>query len=268
MSGVLAVRKRYAEDAADHLAASITYFGFLSLFPLLLLGLSAIGFVVGGDPALVQEWTQRLSAAIPGLAPLIRDSLAKVAENRGAAGVVGFAGLIWSASRASEAAGYALARIYRRTPIQGFLRKAIWSLGNTIALGLLALAGLVLAAGAGGYRAGGPAGIALRGGAALLAFGIDFALFAAGYRLLTRGTGPRIEGIWRGALFGAVGWIVLKVAGSWYAVRTATGAGAVYGAFASVVGVLLLLYLASRLFLYGAEWNALALERARAAAHG
>ncbi|MGH2820773.1 MAG: YhjD/YihY/BrkB family envelope integrity protein [Actinomycetota bacterium] len=158
VSGVLAVRKRYAEDAADHLAASITYFGFLSLFPLLLLGLSAIGFVVGGDPALVQEWTQRLSAAIPGLAPLIRDSLAKVAENRGAAGVVGFAGLVWSASRASEAAGHALARIYRRTPIQGFLRKAIWSLGNTIALGLLALAGLVLAAGAGGYRAGGPPG--------------------------------------------------------------------------------------------------------------
>jgi hypothetical protein len=59
----------------------------------------------------------------------------------------------------------------------------------------------------------------------------------------------------------AVGWTVLKLLGTWYVTRVVGNATAVYGTFGTVVGVLALLYLASRVFLYGAELNAVLLEQ-------
>src|ERR1700712_1159480 len=41
---------KYFDDAGGHLAALITYYGFLSLFPLLLLMSTILGFVLRGDP--------------------------------------------------------------------------------------------------------------------------------------------------------------------------------------------------------------------------
>ena len=85
---------------------------------------------------------------------------------------------------------------------------------------------------------------------------LDLLLFVAASKGLHRGPSTPIRRIWRGALLPAVGWTTLKFAGSWYAARTVKGSTAVFGAFASVVGILVILFLISRLFLLGAEINA------------
>ena len=47
----VAVIYKFFEDQGPYLAALITYYGFLSLFPLLLLLASVLGFVLAGQPA-------------------------------------------------------------------------------------------------------------------------------------------------------------------------------------------------------------------------
>ena len=45
----IAVVYKFADDQGPYLAALITYYGFLSLFPLLLLLVTILGFVLQGD---------------------------------------------------------------------------------------------------------------------------------------------------------------------------------------------------------------------------
>ena len=46
----IAVLYKYFDDDGPYLAALITYYGFLSLFPLLLLGSTILGFILAGNP--------------------------------------------------------------------------------------------------------------------------------------------------------------------------------------------------------------------------
>src|SRR5438552_5908186 len=48
----LAVRQKYTEDQGGYLAATITYYAFFSIFPLLLVATTILGFVLRGHPQL------------------------------------------------------------------------------------------------------------------------------------------------------------------------------------------------------------------------
>src|SRR5256885_9011266 len=51
----LAVRQKYSEDQGGYLAATIAYYGFFSIFPPLLVFVTALGFVLAGDPGLQRQ---------------------------------------------------------------------------------------------------------------------------------------------------------------------------------------------------------------------
>src|SRR5881394_202872 len=50
-----AVVRKFSDDQAGQLAALIAYYGFVSLFPLLLVLVTVLGFVLQGDPDLQQK---------------------------------------------------------------------------------------------------------------------------------------------------------------------------------------------------------------------
>ena len=253
----LAVNTRYGEDGGGHLAASLSYYAFLSLFPLILLALAGIGFVLAGDPQTQAEWGERISDAIPGLGPLIAENLESLVSSRRGASIIGIVGLVFSGTRLTNAAGYALSRVYRHSEVQGFMRQRLWSLSATAGLGLVALCGVVLSSIVGSLRGtGGALGIGLSVAATLVSLVLDVVLFAVSYRVLTARWGPRFSKLWPGALLAGAGWTGLKIGGTWLAAHIVANASEVYGTFGSVVGALGLTYLASRLFLYGAEINA------------
>lgn len=255
-----ALSHRYGDDAGEYLAASIAYYAFLSFFPLLLLGLSVVGFAMAGSPGLRAEIEVGLTRSVPGLEGLIGRNLDAVRHARAAAGLLGLAGLLWTGTGVVGAGRNAVRRIFRQGPPRGGLRERAWLVGMTAGLGLVGLAATALATAAATVEAGGLGGVLLRVLAALVAFVLDLALFLAAYRVLMRSPAP-----WRdlvpGAVFAAIGWGVLKLLGSWYAARTVQGSQSVYGTFAATVGVLVVLYLAARLFVYGAELNAVLMER-------
>jgi membrane protein len=255
-----AVHRRYGEDSAGYLASAVAYHAFLSLFPLMLLGLAVVGFLLANDAPAQADWVDRLSRSVPGLQELIGDSLRAVVRQRAGAGLVALIGLAWTGIGVVEAAGHALGRVFRVLDHGSFLRKKLWSIGSLLTLGLLALTATGLTGLAAGSNLEGGGGAVLAVTAMVLGFGLDFAVFLLGYRILVQRRGPPFRRLWKGALLAAVGWTALKLIGAWLVGRVVTNAAAVYGSFGAVIGVLFLLHLGSRLFLYGAEINAVFIE--------
>ena len=258
---VLTVQKRFGEDGGGNLAASLTYFAFLSLFPLMLVAASIIGFVLVDDPAGQARLANKLAGSIPGLGNLLADNVEALVDARNTAGVVGVIGALWSGTALARASSFALSRVTRKPENGNFIKTQLWASGSTIGLGALALiatgAGAALPAVAFSSAAGAALGIL----GVVASFVLDLTLFTVCYRVLNRSLARPITHSWRGALIPAVGWTALKYLGSWYAARTVSGSTAVFGAFASVVGILVILYLVSRLFIYGAEVNAVLREK-------
>jgi YihY family inner membrane protein len=256
----VAVIRRFSEDGGNNMAAAIAYYGFLSLFPLLLLALSFIGFVLAGDIRGQSEWVDRLSEGIPGLGQIIGQNIRAVVDARGAVGLIALAGLAWTGAGIVTAAGTALNRIFRVHGFESFVRQNLWRFGTLVALGFLGLLSLAITGSVTAIEASGVLSVLLGIAAVLVGLALDFVLFMLSYRLLTQRRGPPFGKLWVGAAFAGVGWTVLKLAGSWYATRVVTGATAVYGTFAAVVGVLVLLHLSARVLLYGAEIDAVLIE--------
>lgn len=256
----LAIHRRYGEDSAGYLASAVAYHAFLSLFPLMLLGLAAVGFLLANDARAQTEWVDRLSQSVPGLQDLIGDSLRVVVKQRTGAGLIALIGLAWTGIGLVEAAGHALGRVFRVPEYGSFLRKKLWSIGSLLALGLLALVATGLTGLAASFNLEGAVGVGLAVVAMALGFVLDFGVFLLGYRILVQRRGPPLRRLWKGGLLAAAGWTVLKLVGAWLVGRVVANAAAVYGSFAAVIGVLFLLHLGSRLFLYGAELNAVLIE--------
>jgi len=253
---VLEVNSRFGDDGGGYLAAAITYYAFFSLFPLLLLGASVAGFILAGDPTAQLELARKLAGSVPGLGPLLGDNVRALVDARGATGVAGLLGALWSGTGLTRSAGFALAKINRTKEPGNYFETQGWAIGTTIGLGILAVGTTALGATIPAVDVAGPGGLVLRVSGVVVSLVLDLMLFTVAYKVLHRGPSMPLKRIWRGALLPAAGWTTLKFAGSWYATRTVNGSTAVYGAFASVVGILVILYLISRLFIFGAEINA------------
>jgi membrane protein len=263
VGGVLRMLDRYRLDAADQFAAAIGTFIFLALVPVLLLVIAAAGFILT-DPADQIRVTEELARSIPGLGATLggEDGTAGfvegVVENRGALTGFGIIGVLLTAFRPINAAMTATVTVFRAPLPQG---------AGARGRQLLALLGL----GAVAFAAAGTSTVV--GFADLptvlrllvsvgATFALDVLLFWTAYTVLSPASRVRGPDLLPGALLGGVGWTALKVAGSAYVSNQVEEANALYGALGGVVALLLLLYLGARLYLYGAELNAVRYEKA------
>lgn len=257
VKGVLA---RYKQDGGSWLAAVITYYGFIAMIPLLLLGVALLGALVANDPAERLQWTVRLARAFPGLSDQIGPSLDAIAKRAAGAGALGVAGLAWAGTRAMEASSYALGVVFRRERGENTIKQKVRAFVSTISIGTAALAGIVVSSFVGGWEATPPVGYVTKTVGVLIAVAADVAVFLIAYRILTPKPGPSYRSIWPGALLAAGGWAALKLGGAWYVATQTRSAGGTYGTFAAVVALLALLFIAARVFLYGAELDAVLAE--------
>lgn len=261
----LAVQERYDQDAAGQFAAAMAYFGFLALFPALLLVLAIVGFLLANDPSVHDDVIAAVSRAIPGVGQEVTSVLEVVRDSRAAAGLIGLLGLLFSAFRIVDSATVATSRVFRVEDDANFLLRKGRDLATAVVLGLLLLAGAGAATLA-GVDVSGPWRALLSIGGTLVSVLVDTVLFVVAYRLLTASRGPAWRDLVPGAVLAGAVWTALKVVGSTYVASQIEYASAVYGPFATVVGVFVLLYLAARAYLYGAELNAVRCERRDGAA--
>src|SRR6476620_10183789 len=66
---------KFGDDQGQYLAALITYYGFLSLFPLLLLLVTILGFALDGDPHLRAELIDSALAQFPVIGSQLRGNV-------------------------------------------------------------------------------------------------------------------------------------------------------------------------------------------------
>ncbi|MFP4235366.1 MAG: YihY/virulence factor BrkB family protein, partial [Nitriliruptoraceae bacterium] len=264
----LTVQRRYVEDAGDPLAAAIAFFGFLSLFPLLLLGVSIAGFVLD-DPDDQLAVAEAITGSIPGFEQTVEGEDGQVAallnavvEQRGTIGLIGFVILLLTGLRVINAAMVATRVVFRGVVMIGLLAKLRQVLA-LLGLGVLALASTAASslAGIGLGQLPGIVAVVLSLGVTYL---LDIGLFLGAYVLLSPPVPLSVRDRLPGAMLAAVGWTGLKVAGATWVASQIENANALYGALGSVIALLLLFYLAGRLYVYGAVFAAVRYE----AVHG
>ena len=259
---LLRVQERYRLDAGEQFAAAIAAFVFLALVPVMLLLIALLGFI-GEDPETQIELATEIGRLIPGLGQALggedgtQGFVEGVVDNRGALTGFGIVGVALTALRPVNAALTATCTVFRTALPEG---------GKARGMQVLALLGLgVIAFAAVGTSA--VVGFAdlptvVRLGVSIgLTFALDVLLFWTAYRVLSPGARLRGRALLPGALLAGAGWTGLKVAGSAFVSNQIEDANAVYGALGGVVALILLLYLAGRLYLYGAELAAVRWER-------
>ena len=253
-----AVVKKYGDDQAGRHAALLAYYGFFALFPLLLVAVTVIGFILQGRSDLADRIVDSAAAQFP----IIGTSIQKTVEGsrlRGSGLVlaVGAAFALWGGLGVADAAQAAMNGIWnvprRRYP--NFLLRRLRGLAWLVVLG----GGLLAASVAAGFAHA--AGSALSGVAGVAASAVvNTLLFLVGFRVLTVRNIP-LRSLLPGAVLAALAWALLQWLGGWYVGRQLTRATNTYGTFALVIGLLSWLYLAATVTLYAAELNAVRVRR-------
>jgi membrane protein len=256
---------RYKSTNGDHLAAAITYFSFLALFPLVLLGVSVAGFVLATNLGLQQELQALIRDNVPGsLGGQLSESVASVVSNRGRIGLVGLggvavAGLGWIGNLRT-----ALQVVWNcETVEENPLRARVEDLLVLVGLGIGILVSITLTAGGtsaadqlvrwvGLDRVPGM-GVLTAVVGIVLALAADTLIFAWLFVRLPRRP-VHVRTVLRGAVAAAVGYELLKIVGTVYLTRVTNNP--TYGTFAGVIGLLIWIDLVSRFLLLAAAWTA------------
>jgi membrane protein len=243
-----AVWKKYSNDAAGRQAALITYYGFLSMFPLLLVAVSILSWGLVNRPALRTEMVEALVP--PSLQDTVNTALIAMPTS-GLPLAIGLVGLLFSATGVVRSAYETLNHV-AGVPLRsrfGFVsRYARLLLMLVVVLaGGLVVAALTVAAGA-LPDVGELQRVAAGASAAVVVF---IVLVTAARVLMARPVTWRST--WLAAATGAVAVALVLSVGARLLSALVTRAGPVYGSFATVAGIFALLYLVSQTLLYAAE---------------
>jgi len=245
----VAVQKKVSDDSAGNYAALIAYYGFLSLFPLLLLGVAILGFIVHSDASAERTI---LSSGLPDI-PIIGATLKHGHLSGSGLGVaVGAAGALWSGLAITNTLQNTFNQINEvpRAERPRFLAERLRGMGLLFGVGLLELATTAVT----GLVSAGVGGLGLDVGGFALSLALNGALFAFAFRLLTEESMTNRQ-LWPGVIFATIGWQLIQALGGVYVHHVLSKASATYGTFASVIGLLAWLYLAARVLVYAAELN-------------
>ena len=264
---ILSTAKEWWSDEAPREAAALSYYTIFSLPPLLVL----IMMIAGAfwDPADVQEALRGQLGSVmgqqaeEGIGTIIEE--AHQPEGRGVLPtILGIAALLFGATGAFISFQGALNRVWEIEPdpaqggIRNFLLKRLLSLGMILVVGFLLLVSLALSAAL--AAAGDSLGARLPDVSETLIHAVNFtvsfaiitALFAALFKVL-----PDAEIGWRDVWVGAIATSLLFVLGK-YAIGLYLGRNepqSAYGAAGSLAVLLLWVYYAAMIVLFGAEFT-------------
>jgi YihY family inner membrane protein len=252
----LAVLQKYADDQGGYHAATITYYGFFAIFPLLLVLTTVLGFILQNHPHLEQRIVDSALGQFPVIGPqLSHGSL----HGSTLALVLGLAAALWAGMGVFLASQNAMNHLwgvpFKRRP------DPLHARGRALLLLLLlgggALAATILAALA---TVGARFGLTWKIGSLALSTALNIGLFWLGFRLLTAR-----EVSWRqlrgGAIAAGVLYELLQTLGGYYVGHTLKHASNVYGTFGLVIGLLSWIYLSAHITLLAAESNVVATRR-------
>jgi len=268
----IAVVYKFGEDQGPYLAALITYYGFLALFPLLLLLASVLGFVLQNDPDLQRRILDSTLSQFPVIGDEIRRARAGnppgAGDTQGLQGsavalTVGALVAIYGALGVAQAlqnamnVAWSVPRNRRPNPLKMRLRSLVLiTFGGVAVLATTVLSALGGSAGAFGADLEQWSTILV----VFVAVVVNAAVFILAFRICT--THPTTLGaLVPGAITAAVVWQLLQLFGTAYVGNVVKNAGATYGVFALVLGLLAWIFLAAVGVVMSTEINVVRAKR-------
>jgi membrane protein len=270
---------RWSDDNCLRLGAALAYYAVFSIFPLLLLAVTALGFVLGQSPETRARLLDAVAAAsTPAFRTLFDETLTGMQTHEAARGIgaaVGFVMLLVGASAMFSELEATLNQIWRvkPTPTKGVSAAFIAlvrgkALSFAVVIGaaaalLFSLAVNAVLSSVGRTIEGNSPGAMTHRALWLVietcsSAGVLTLVLAAIFRLL-----PRTQVEWRdvfgGALLTAVLFTAIKGALAWYLGHL--GSYAAYGAVGGFLALLTWIYLASLFLFYGAAFCRVYAER-------
>ena len=254
---VIAVVYKYVDDKGAYLAALVTYYAFVSLFPGLLLLTTILGLVLDGNPGLQDRLVESALSQLP----VIGDQLAHPRELSGGGWglTIGILGALYGALGVGQAWQNAMDTVWsvprnkRRNPFLSRLRSLLLLLALGIALGCTAT--LSILAGSTSWLGGNRELLVVCGAVA-----IQTGVFVVAFR---HGTARSlaISAVLPGALLAALLWQALQSFGMVYVTEVIRTASTTNGVFAGVLGMLAFVYLASVIAVLCAEVNVVRIRK-------
>jgi uncharacterized BrkB/YihY/UPF0761 family membrane protein len=257
----LAVVYKFFDDQGGYLAAVITYYAFVAIFPLMLIGTSVLGFVLQGHPTLQQEILTSALAQFP----IVGDQLGRPEGIRGSTSAViigaitalyGVIGLGQAAHNAINVC-WAVPRNIRLNPIISRLRSLVWIIGAGLALVFIAV---ITSLGSHLDVLGRDFSSEVHWLALLLSVGVNAFVLALMMRLSTP-RHDRMRDVLPGAAFIAVSWQLLQLLGGAYVEHVVKKANEMNAVFAVVLGLVALIYIATVIAMLGLELNVVLTKR-------
>ena len=233
-------------------ASVLAFFGFLSIFPLLLAATTILGFVLEGNEDLQQRIIDSALADIPVLGQQLQDDPASLSGNFWAL-VIGVTGALWSSTKAFVGMQSAFddtweVSVDHRDPMPKQRGKALLGL---LLIGSAQVASLAIT------TLVNSAGLPDVGRLALVAasLAINIAMIATMYRFLTAAT-PTWRDVWPGAIVAGAAYTLLQHFGTMIVRSITDNANATYGNFALVLGLVTWLSLLAIATIMSCEFNA------------
>jgi len=257
----IAVVYKFFDDQGGYLAAVITYYAFIAIFPLMLIGSSVLGFVLQGHPALQQEILTSALAQFP----IVGDQLGRPEGIQGSTSAViigsitalyGVIGLGQAAHNAINVC-WAVPRNIRLNPIVSRLRSLVWLIGAGLALVFI---GVVTSVGSHLDVLGRDFGSEVHWLALLLSVLVTAYVLALMMRL-SMPRDERLRDVLPGAALIALLWQLLQLLGGVYVEHVITKANEMNAVFALVLGLVALVYIATVLAMLGVEVNVVLIKR-------
>lgn len=251
-----AVQKKFGDDQLGQFVVALGWYGFVSIFPLLLVVTTILGFI--GVASLGRTIVSTLHDF-----PVVGQNFNPAhpsSELHGSALalVVGLLGLVYGAQGVMQSAQQAMASAWNvpRSDRPGFAAR----LGRSL-LGLVVIGGtFVLNAAVSSIATGHGEPMGLRVGVIAAMLVANTGLFLLSFRILTPGGVPASR-LLPGALVGAFGFTLLITVGSGLIQHQVRSSSATYGQFGIVIGLVGFLFLLAKISLYGAELNSVLARR-------
>jgi len=246
---LFAVQKKFGDDRGGYLAALITYYGFLSIFPLLLAAFTIVAYVLAGDTSAISSLEKHIGS-YPILGTAAKELSGKKLQGSPVALAAGILALLWGATGLAQAAQFTMDEAWnlpakdRPGFVQRLWRSFAWY--GVFGLGIVAS---TFVASLGSW-------LHLLGGLAvstLMALILNVAIFLVSFWILSPGIS--IGANFPGAVAAGTVWTFLTGVGIGLTHKLAH-TNALYGTFAPVLGLLALIYLAARISIYSIEANA------------
>jgi membrane protein len=259
---LLRMYRNFSDHRVLALAAGITYYNLLAIFP----ALAALVAIYGlfSDPATISAHLDQASGVVPqGGLDIARDQLSRVtskgSHTLGWTFLAGLAVSLWSANAAMKSMFDTLNVVYGETEKRGLIRLNAVSLGFTVAgilFVLVAIAGVVALPIALNYLGlSRPADLILRIGRWPVLFILIAGVLSLIYRFGPSRQAPRWRWITWGSAFAAVLWLLASGLFSWYTANFGTY-NETYGSLGAVIGFMVWMWISAIAILVGAELDA------------